>query len=191
MKKTLLKQAIVFTIIALGLSSCSKDDESVEMNYIVSCSADLLKFVSPVVTYTDGNGMEKTITLTDADWNKDNELSMGNGNSSTTITGVDSYTWTKRVVFDSFGVSGKMTVKYVPLTNTEDTTGKKYLFKHNISISANAQSDNVQSQYVDISLDLAGTQVDGTMVSTYINKLVQTPDTKKCVVDGDGGIVVK
>lgn len=190
MKKQLLKQAIVFAIIALGLSSC-KDDERVEMSYTVSCSADLLKFVSPVVTYTDGNGKENTVTLTDADWNKGNEVSMGNGNSSTTITGMDSYTWTKRIEFDSFGVSGKITVKYVPLSNTEDTTGKKYLFKHNIFIIANAQSDNVYHQSAEVTVDLTGTKLDGTMVSTYINNLVQTPDTKSCVVDSDGGIVVK
>lgn len=176
-----------------AFSSCGPDEnnESVEMNYILSCSEDLLKFVSPEVTYVDGDGTEKTITLSDGDWNKTGNVSVGNDNSSTSVTGLKSHVWMKKVTFDSFGVSGKISVKYVPLSNTEDITDKQYTFFHDISITATAKSDDTLNQHTSIDLDLTGSTVYGTAVTSYLEKLASTTDTKTCTVDGSGSITVK
>lgn len=190
MNKHFFKQTIVLIFAVLGLSSCH-DEDKVEMSYTVFCSEDLLRFVSPVVTYVNGDGIEESTTLTTSNWNKSGSVSTGDESSSTTITGLKSYTWTQKVVFDSFGVSGKITVKYTPLSDYEDTTEKQYNFNHQVFITAKAENDDIQNQYTNISVDLTGTKIDGENVSTYISNLALSPDTKTCNVDGDGNITIR
>jgi len=192
MTKRLFK-VLTLMLAVFALNSCGDDDpiQNVEMNYILSCSEDLLKFVSPVVTYVDGDGTEKTITLSDGDWNKSGNISVGNESSSTSVTGLKSYVWTRKVTFNSFGVNGKISVKYIPLSNTEDTTDKQYTFFHDVSITATAKSEYSQNQHTSIDLDLIGSTVHGTAVTTYIEKLANATDTKTCSVDGSGSITVK
>lgn len=172
-----------------ALSSC-KDEESVDITYGLSCSGDLLKFVSPVVTYVDENGTEQTYTISNEDWNKTGILTIGDDNTSMTVTDSTSYYWTKHIHFDYFGAKGSISVKYIPLSDTEDTTGKQYTFSHNVFIVATAKSDNSQSSS-STSFLTVGFDFQGATVAKYIENLANTVDSKTCVVDRDGAITVK
>jgi len=188
--------AIMLAVFAFSscCDNCDPDDhknESVEMTYILTCSEDLLKFVSPVVTYVDGDGTENTITLSDGDWDKSGDVSTGDENSSISVTGLKSHIWKKSVTFNSFDISGRISVKYAPLSGTEDTTDKQYKFFHDVSITATAKSDYIRNNYSTISLDLTGLTVQGSAVATYIEQLTNKTDTKTCTVDGSGLITVE
>lgn len=54
-----IKNLFITAIAILSLSalySCDKEKENVNINYSVTCSKDLQKFVTPILTYTDQNG---------------------------------------------------------------------------------------------------------------------------------------
>lgn len=185
-KDFLLGSMALLMASAFVFAACSDDDDdekdvqSVEMTYTLSCSEDLLKFVSPVVTYVDGNGASQTATLTDADWTV-----------STGSTGKKTYKWSQSAQFSSFGVSGRVSVKYVPTEVAADTTGTQYTFSHQVTIGAEAKSKSTSSHYVDISGIESETKASGASVKTYIEMLTQDTDSKTCTVDKSGNITVR
>lgn len=168
--------------------SCEDDDESVDIYYTLCCSEDLLDFVVPVVSYTDENGAEQSITLSDEYWRQEQD-----GDDGDSSTEAQNYKyWRKHLHFDCFGVSSKAVVRYMPKSTAGDFEKLMYVFVHYLNCGYQVKSNSVQSQKIalDTSEDiLIGKDEKG--VQEYIDNLVNTPDEVCFSVDKKGNVEKK
>lgn len=125
--------ALLFALlVCLSFSACGDDKDEptentpdipvpeattyVDVDYQLTCSEDLLQYVTPRVTYTDNDGTTKTVDISDSEWEENEEIEFyaefKNGKLNAKIM-----TWTKRVRYTKFPVDKEMTVKYVPKAN--------------------------------------------------------------------------
>lgn len=177
MKISLFIKIIFLLAVLTPFQSC--DEEIAGMTYNLRCSHDLLKFVTPEITYTDANGVEMKEILTPEFYTDSDSL----------------YTYFRRdVTYDHFNVTGKISVKYVPNAQTEDTTGKEYYFKHKVSIThpyAYHKKDPIIDKSdidFDVTINFGKTTTSGEDVASYIEELAQTTEEKTCFIDADGNI---
>lgn len=166
--------------------SCEDDDESVDIYYTLCCSEDLLDFVVPVVSYTDENGAEQSITLSDEYWRQEQD-----GDDGDSSTEAQNYKyWSKHLHFDCFGVSSKAVVRYMPKSTAGDFGKSINVFVHHLNCGYQVTSNSVQTQKIalDTSKDiLIGKDENG--VQEYIDNLVNTPDEVRFSVDKKGNVV--
>lgn len=178
-----IKNLFITAIAILSLSalySCDKEKENVIINYSVTCSKDLQKFVTPILTYTDQNGTHE-LEITENTWNDSTEYNLS---------------FKKTDEFDHFGIDNTYSVRYVPneeaLSNVD--INETYIFYHSLnisSVSATNNRDDVFNSYTNITIDLTNKTVKGNEVREYIEDLSLTPDTAHVVVDSDGNITVR
>lgn len=198
-------------IVVLGttMTSCSEDVEEVtetSISYTLTISPDLLKFVTPQVSYVDEKGNIVTITgVQDLDnlvLENSAEVSMDGSYASSwskqVITGTGYKCWTIRMKFNHLNFHSYMGVKYLLNELPEDVADEIYDFHHSINTSVNAvkitKKDSWNSQSVDansyadshisISVDFQA----GDDVKSYLENLVKTPDKVGYFVDSDGNI---
>lgn len=183
------------------LNSCSNDNKGGEaettISYTITISPDLLKFVTPQVSYIDENGVLVTITgIEDLD-NKvlENKAELSNGGSSakvwskTVISGTGFKCWTVKMKFKRLNFHSYMAVKYIRNDFIEDTTGKKYEFHHNVNtdIIVLKISDSDVSAFSDSHVSIAtGNYKQGDDIESYINNLCKFPDKVGYFIDADG-----
>lgn len=148
--------------------------ESVTIPYIVTVSEDLLKFVTPEVTYENSDGERITFPITDTEWEKpqntDNKL----------------YSYCFNIRYTKIGIISTVTVKY--LKKTEAKNDKEYyFFRHRLdrkSASVNIPGLIYNDIYVPIyiSIDLTA-GIHKSFVNSYISELAANPDVFKIEVD--------
>lgn len=170
------------------MTSC-KDEDSTEIRYQLTCSKDLLEFVTPVMTFPTQSG-RADLRITEDMWD-DN----GQGSENVSFAGV--------VDFDHVGGDYTFSVRYELNENALENidAGREYKLDHKLSIpKVNVIKDGstyVNSSSIDIdisgSININGTVIvingdENTSLSEYLNKLVVTLDTKRVVVDGSGHI---
>ena len=129
-------------IIGNTLVSCEKEDvqervnESTSISYLLTMSPDLLKFVSPEVTYVDAEGNVHKISGV-----KELDSLIHVGFAYTpgigvwtlqTIKGTNYKCWNLNMTFNNRPFHSYMGVKYKKLDFAEDTTGAVYDFHHSI-----------------------------------------------------------
>lgn len=203
----------LIAILASSFTSCSKDVEvetETGISYTITMSSDLLKFVTPQVSYVDENGVLVTITgIEDLDGKvieNSAEIS-SNGSyasswSSTVITGTGYKCWTIKMKFKHLEFHSHMAVKYLRNDFTEDINGKVYDFHHDINTSVNATKKTITSKgwfggesvdvsaYSDthISISSIGDYHYGDDIEAYMLNLEDNPDKAGYYVDENGDI---
>lgn len=191
--------------------SCSEDidvETETSISYTLTLSPDLLKFVTPQVTYVDENGVLVTITgVEDLDGKViENHAEVSSGGSyastwsSTMITGTGYKCWTLKMKFKHLGFHSYMAVKYLRNEFTEDTSGKVYDFHHDINTSISATkitktSKGLGGESVDVSVYsdthvsiTVGDYHQGDDIGTYLENLMNNPDKAGYYVDENGDI---
>lgn len=192
----------IIAIFGCILVSCNDDDKTeteteTSISYTLTISPDLLKFVTPQVSYIDENGVLVTITgVEDLDGKViENSAEVEKGGSyarawsSTVITGTGYKCWTLRMKFNHLNFHSYMGVKYIRNDFIEDTSGKMYDFHHNIntSVSSVMISGSGTNAYQDTHVSVSvGEYHFGDNIEIYLNDLYNNPDKVGYYVDGNG-----
>jgi len=198
------------------LISCEKEEvkeypnESTSISYLLTMSPDLLKFVSPEVTYVDSEGIVHTISGV-----KELDSLVHVGFAYTpgigvwtiqTIKGTNYKCWNLNMSFKNRPFHSYMGVKYKRLDFVEDTTGVVYDFHHSIfstTIYVNSQITvttktsfwkNTEVNYGFGSAALVENHIEftknsyykGGEVESYIKNLVNEPDKVGFYIDDKG-----
>lgn len=209
---------LAFTVI-LGstIVGCSDENtdtyknECTSISYLLTMSPDLLKFVSPEVTYVDVEGNVHKITGVkelDSLVNVGFTYTPGIGVwTIQTIKGTNYKCWNLNMNFKNRPFHSYMGVKYKKLEFVEDTTGVVYDFHHSIfTTTVHVDSEfsittkyNYWSKSSDVSFEFGtGAVVEnyiqftknsyykGGEVEEYINNLVNSPDKVGFYIDDNG-----
>lgn len=205
-------------IIGSTLIGCSEDVEVItesSINYTLTISPDLLKFVTPQVSYIDENGNLVTLTGVEELDGKviENQAEINHKSGDTEIyasgwtqqvvTGTGYKCWTFQVKFKRLNFHSYMGVKYLRNDFVEDTDGKVYDFHHSINTSIialksttteknglfnNSKSVDTKS-YSDSHISI--TLLDyhwGDNIETYLDDLTKNPDKVGYYVDDNGDV---
>lgn len=213
--------ALMCAICLIGGTLTSCEDETVQkwetttVSYMLTISPDLLKFVTPEVTYVDSQGKIHKISgiqALDSLVNVNCAYTPGIGVwTIQTIKGTDYKAWTLNMNFKDRPFHSYFGVKYRKNDLVEDTTGKEYDFHHSIfSTTIYATSEFTTTYKVNWlgqqSTDFTfGTGAlienhitftkDGTCkgedVEDYLNKLVNTPDKAGFYITNEGKFTEK
>lgn len=176
--------------------SCNENIEAqTSISYTLTISPDLLKFVTPQVSYVDEEGMLVTITGVEELDGKviENSAEVSRDGSytgswtSVVITGTGYKCWTLRMKFNRLNFHSFMAVRYLRNDFVEETFGKMYDFHHNINTSVIHNSRTVQYQNSHVSVPV-GDYHYGDNIETYLNSLYNNPDIVGYYVDGEGDI---
>lgn len=215
----------LFTAFVLVVSSvlvgCNEDvdvETESSINYTFTMSPDLLKFVTPQVSYIDENGNLVTLTgveeLDGKVIENQAEISAKSGGSEVyasgwtqqVVTGTEYKCWTFQVKFKRLDFHSYMGVKYIRNDFVEDTGGKVYDFHHSINTSIialkttitekNGLFNNSQSidtkAYSDSHLSITLKDFKkGDDVENYLDNLSKNPDKAGYYVDDDGNVTRK
>lgn len=211
MKKNQNLLTILFAFACILLSGCSKDDEEIvtetSINYTLTISPDLLKFVTPQVKYVDENGVLVTITGVEeldglAIENKAEIDANGvhaSGWTNQIITGTGYKCWTINMKFRRLNFHSRMCVNYILNELPEDTDGKSYDFHHSVntsviaitsikseSLSSISQSSKV---YADSHISITKNEYhQGDDLKDYLEILSKNPDKVGYYIDGEGEV---
>lgn len=198
------------------LVGCEKEDvqekvnESTSISYLLTMSPDLLKFVSPEVTYVDAEGNVHKISGV-----KELDSLIHVGFAYTpgigvwtlqTIKGTNYKCWNLNMTFNNRPFHSYMGVKYKKLDFVEDTTGVVYDFHHSIftttiyvnsTLTVTTKSSFWKNPETTIGFG-SGALVEnhiqftknsyykGGEVEGYINQLVNSPDKVGFYIDDKG-----
>lgn len=195
-------------------SSCSKDEDEIvtetSINYTLTISPDLLKFVTPQVKYVDENGVLVTITGVEeldglAIENKaeiDGNGIHASGWTQQTITGTGYKCWTINMKFRHLDFHSRMCVNYIPKELVEDIEGKSYDFHHSVNTSVMAitsiKSESLSSitqntkVYSDSHISITKNNYkQGDDLKVYLEILSKSPDKVGYYINGDGDVSPK
>lgn len=215
-----LKKCVFLSLAFVTVSAlvgCVKEDtdervwESTSISYLLTMSPDLLKFVSPEVTYVDSEGVVHKISGVKE---LDSLVHVGFAYAPgigvwtlQTIKGTNYKCWNLCMTFKNRPFHSYMGVKYKKLDFVEDTTGVVYDFHHSIfstTIYVNSTLKlTTKTNYWsnNSSLDISygtGALVEnhieftknsyykGGEAEEYVNKLVNTPDKVGFYIDNKG-----
>lgn len=182
-------------------AGCSRN-ENVEtqtsISYTLTISPDLLKFVTPQVSYVDEDGILVTISGVEELDGKviENSAEVSSDGSyagswtSVVITGTGYKCWTLKMKFNRLNFHSFMAVRYLRNDFIEDTSGKIYDFHHNINTSVIHNSSTVQYQNSHVSVPV-GYYHYGENIETYMKNLYNSPDIVGYFIDGEGNITSK
>lgn len=197
---------------------CSEDvDVTTEssINFTLTMSPDLLKFVTPQVSYVDENGNIVTITGVDDLDGKviENQAEISHKSGGTevyasgwtkqVITGTGYKCWTFQMKFNRLNFHSYMGVKYLRNDFVEDTDGKEYDFHHTINTSIIALKSTVTEKsslfgssqsadtkaYFDSHVSITvGNYKKGDDLEQYLRELSANPDKAGYYVDDNGDV---
>lgn len=110
----------ILTLIILPLlfSSC-KDDEEVSVQYYLTCSEDVLEYLQPTVSYTDGNGNTVTKTLSRSDFSPSSDTRATSVDTSTDII-FSTPTWYTQITIDGDEAISHCQVTFSKLKDVPD-----------------------------------------------------------------------
>lgn len=209
----ILNNIVIICVCIFGctMSSCEKEkvefDTQTSISYTLTMSPDLLKFVTPQVTYVDEKGVLVTVTgveeLDNLVLENKAEIS-GDGYFSSawtkqTVTGTGYKAWTINMKFRHLDFHSYMGVKYLKNELAEEPEGNNYNFHHSINTSVTAvkyektsKGNSItqnQSAYVDSRVTVSLNYNPGDNVESYIDNLVNSPDKAGYYVDPNGDVI--
>jgi len=206
MKNKLVRFLLIGLLCSL-FCSCKSDDcdtnseEKTETNivYTITMSPDLLKFVTPQVSYVDENGNLVSITgvedldrkVIESKIEIENASAYASAWTSQLISGTGYKCWSIQMQFIRLDFHSYMGVKYLRNDFTEDTSNKKYNFHHNVntSISQLHYTKTSNSVYVDSHVSVTyGNYKEGDDIELYLKNLENSPDKVGYFIDGEGNI---
>lgn len=211
MKKYKYFWGVLLVGILGGLFVSCKDDEvkmgtdvktETSINYTITISPDLLKFITPRVRYVDENGNLITITGVEELDGKviENTAEVKNGESfascwtSQIITGTGYKCWTIQMKFSRLDFHSYMCVEYLRNDFTEDVSDKKYDFHHNVNTNVNVVkvSGTSSKAFVDSHVSITiGNYKKGDDIEKYLADLAKMPDKVGYFVDENGDVARK
>lgn len=131
-----------------------------DVHFILSCSEDLLDYVTPQVTYINEEGLSVTVQIADSEWVENDAIDFG-------ITFDDAsfdakiMKCTKTFRFKEFPIDNEMMVTYFPRANMPDYDKTRLnMFYHNLTATMdfvdekNNHSFSTSPQYPDVSYKL-------------------------------------
>lgn len=217
--KTFISISIVCTLLCT-LSSCEKFDDDLYINtsisYMITMSPDLLKFVTPEVTYVDAEGNLQKIS---GEEELDSLVIVNSASTKhfdvwtkQTIKGTNYKSWTLNMTFNNLPFYSYMGVKYKKRDFIEDTTGKVYDFHHsiystNILVTSKATT-TLKYDWLIWGLHPTTSTHGGALIENhitftndryyngedvegYINDLINTPDKLGFTIDNEGTFTEK
>ena len=223
-KYTMRKYILIVFTIAIGslLFGCTSEDVDVttqsSITYSLTISPDLLKFVTPQVSYIDENGNLITITgVEELDAkvieNKSEISASGSGSevyasgwTQQVITGTGYKCWVFQVKFNRLNFHSFMGVRYIRNDFVEDTDGKDYDFHHSINTSIIALKSTITEKQsastISLSSDVRAYSDShisvtpmyyhrGDNLEMFLDNLTKNPDKAEYFVDGNGDVVRK
>ena len=136
---------LLCTLMLVGFVSCK--DPSVDITYTLTCSENLLKVATPVVTYKANNGAPVRIDVPDGEWKSDD------GNTTVTTTVIvngetvslsgKSMVWQKNVSYDDFSsVTEELTVTYEPKAEYANSIVTVANFPHSLDANVEIKDDD-------------------------------------------------
>ena len=145
----------------------------VEFRYELTCSEAFLKYVTPKVTITDGQGTQQTLSVEDAMWEGDSHK-----------------TWSFIVHYDSLNVSNTMSVTYLPKAGVSYQDEPDFDNVHYLSCLILVQEDGEgrRNNYTIIPDFPAKVDVTASALKTYIEGLENNTTTRGGSVDLKGEI---
>jgi len=185
------------------------------INFTLTMSPDLLKFVTPQVSYVDENGNIVTITgVEDLDGKvieNQAEISHKSGGTEVyasgwtkqVVTGTGYKCWTFQMKFNRLNFHSYMGVKYLRNDFVEDTSGKEYDFHHSINTSIIALKSTITEKnslfgssqsadskaYSDSHVSITiGNYKKGDDLEQYLRELSANPDKAGYYVDDNGDV---
>lgn len=187
---------IAICFIGMSLVSCEEEDVTqTSIQYTLTISPDLLKFVTPQVNYVDENGALVTISgveeLDGLVLENKAEISINGGYASgwtqQIITGTGYKCWTINMKFNHENFHTRMWVNYLPKEITEDIENKSYNIHHSINtsivslkmISSKSPWEFSQSSnaFVDSYVSIGNLDYHpGDDLKMYLDNLYQNPD---------------
>lgn len=178
------------TCLLAMLFACSEDETKVTLinnqktdgsfNYVLTCSEDLLKFITPVAIYHDEKNIEHVDTLNEDVWMKSDSISI---DGKLSIKGEEAFRWRKKISFSHFNVSSSMTVKYIKKENVNYSENDSYRFYHNLICPVVGYTNNL-----DTITFSEGTPIKGSQVADYLQSLSRMSDSRNVAIDADGKI---
>ena len=215
-----LRNIFLYGVVILCSSvfvGCGEDvdiETESSITYTLTISPDLLKFVTPQVSYVDENG--NLITLTGVEEldgkviENQAELSQKSGGAEVyasgwtkiVVTGTGYKCWTFQMKFNRLNFHSYMGVKYLRNDFVEDTNGKTYDFHHSINTSITTIKSTITKKqslydvdskvYSDTHLSINRKEYrQGDDVEEYLNNLIANPDKAGYYVDDNGDVVRK
>lgn len=202
--KFFLSFALACTLCTSFVGCCKDDDNDVttesSINYTLTISPDLLKFVTPQLSYVDENGnlikvtgveeLDELVLENSAEISKNG--SYAGAWSKTVVSGTGYKCWTVKMKFNRLNFHSYMGVRYLRNEFVESAEGKGYDFHHSINTSISSVTEGkdiglkaYQDTYVSLTL------MDfhrGDDLDNYLNNLTQNPDKAGYYVDGDGNV---
>lgn len=189
--------SVLTFLLCIVTSSCSEEEDVTQtsIQYTLTISPDLLKFVTPQVNYVDENGVLVTISgveeLDGLVLENKAEISSNGGYASgwtqQIITGTGYKCWTINMKFKHENFHTRMWVNYLPKEITEDIENKSYNIHHSINtsivslrtISSKSPWEFSQSSnaYVDSYVSIGNLDYHpGDNLKMYLDNLYQNPD---------------
>ena len=207
--------------ISLALVACGEDiDVKTEssINYTLTMSPDLLKFVTPQVYYIDENGNIVTLTGVEeldgkvienqADIShKSGDIEVyASGWTKQVVTGTGYKCWTFQMKFNRLNFHSYMGVRYLRNDFIEDSNDKVYDFHHSVNTSIIAFKSTITEKkslfggtqsvdsksYSDSHLSITFKDYQkGDDVEEYLKNLAANPDKAGYYVDNNGDVMRK
>ena len=190
MERVRIYLCITIFIIGIMVTGCSSEmisNPPVRINYVLTMSPDLLKFVCPEVTYVDTQGEIHTISGVQE---LDSMAYVNFGNSVWTIQpieGTNYRAWSLCMTFKDSPFFSYISVKYKKLELVEDLTDMNYEFHHGIFSNAVYSSSKIgESTFVENHLSyIKSITCSGQEVESYINNLINKPDKAGYYINED------
>lgn len=210
--------ALILCSILVGCGEDVSVKTESSISYTLTISPDLLKFVTPQVSYVDENGnlisltgveeLDGKVIENKAEISHESEGAKvsASGWSKVAVSGTGYKCWTFQMKFNRLNFHSYMGVKYLRNDFVEDTSGNTYDFHHSINTSITAlkstiteknslfgSSQSVDSKaYQDTHLSISLKEYrKGDDVEEYLKELVSFPDKAGYYVDDNGDVVRK
>lgn len=178
--RTVLKSLFggLFLMAIFAMYSCSEieipeHNLDVEFQYELVCSEAFLKYATPQVVVTDGNGTQQTLEIEDDMWE-------GTGHK----------TWSISMHYDSLNVSNTMTVKYIPKPEVTYQDEKDFDNVHYLSgfIIVKEDEEGRRNNYTIVPDYPAKANVTASALKLYIENLSGKTTIRGGKVDKNGEI---
>ncbi len=209
MRRFFLSSLIPFIgILLLGCSEETDIETETSINYTLTLSPDLLKFVIPQVQYIDENGVLVTITgVEELDGLViENGAEAGGAKvwSKQIISGTGYKCWTINMKFNHLNFHSYMGVKYIRNDLVDNIDENVYDFHHSINTSITSATQKILRQtslftttdypgglkvYADthMSITLNG-YYTGENLKLYLDSLTVNPDKAGYYINDEGGV---
>ena len=174
---------------SMSFTSCDEDEwsEKVEVSYVAACSEDLLKFVTPVITYTDGNLKQQKVTMSSTVWTQKADYSIEGASELPSLTFTGEMTFERKAMPDTIG---KTFTFYHDVEAVAVTTARF----HEAGTWGGWLSNGSETLYVDKedgSLSNVTYTVSGAAIDYYLNRITGEPSYVTMTIGPKGEITKK